>query len=30
MIKINWGMRACGIFLLWAGAAIALPAQTFT
>jgi uncharacterized repeat protein (TIGR03803 family) len=22
-------MRACGVFLLWAGAAVALPAQTF-
>jgi uncharacterized repeat protein (TIGR03803 family) len=30
MIKFNWGMRACSIFLLWAGAAVALPAQTFT
>jgi uncharacterized repeat protein (TIGR03803 family) len=30
MSKLNWGMRACAIFLLWAMAAIALPAQTFT
>jgi uncharacterized repeat protein (TIGR03803 family) len=30
MSKVNWGMRACGIFLLWATAAVALPAQTFT
>jgi uncharacterized repeat protein (TIGR03803 family) len=30
MSKFNWGMRACGILLLWAAAAIALPAQTFT
>jgi uncharacterized repeat protein (TIGR03803 family) len=28
MDKINWSMRACGIFLLWATAAVALPAQT--
>jgi hypothetical protein len=26
--KFNWGMRACGVLLLWATAAIALPAQT--
>jgi uncharacterized repeat protein (TIGR03803 family) len=30
MIKFNWGMRACGFFLLWAATAVALPAQTFT
>jgi uncharacterized repeat protein (TIGR03803 family) len=30
MSKLNWGMRACGIFLLWTAAAVALPAQTFT
>jgi uncharacterized repeat protein (TIGR03803 family) len=30
MIKFNWGMRACGMFLLWATTAIALPAQTFS
>jgi uncharacterized repeat protein (TIGR03803 family) len=30
MGKLNWGMRACGIFLLWATTALALPAQTFT
>jgi hypothetical protein len=30
MSKFNWGMRACGILLLWATAAIALPAQTST
>jgi len=24
----NWMIRACGVLLLWAGAAIALPAQT--
>jgi uncharacterized repeat protein (TIGR03803 family) len=30
MSKLNWGMRAVGIFLLWATTAIALPAQTFT
>lgn len=29
MGKFNWGMRACGILLLWAGAAIAMPAKTF-
>jgi uncharacterized repeat protein (TIGR03803 family) len=28
--KSNRGMRACGIFLLWAATAVALPAQTFT
>jgi uncharacterized repeat protein (TIGR03803 family) len=28
MIKFNLGMRACGVFLLWATAAVALPAQT--
>jgi uncharacterized repeat protein (TIGR03803 family) len=30
MSKFNWGMRPCGVFLLWLAAAIALPAQTFT
>jgi uncharacterized repeat protein (TIGR03803 family) len=30
MGKLNWGMRTCGVFLLWATAAVALPAQTFT
>jgi uncharacterized repeat protein (TIGR03803 family) len=30
MIRINWMTRACGVFLLWAAAAIATPAQTFT
>jgi len=30
MSKFNWGMRACGIFLLWAATAIALPAQNFS
>jgi uncharacterized repeat protein (TIGR03803 family) len=30
MGKLNWGMKACGIFLLWVTAAIALPAQTLT
>jgi uncharacterized repeat protein (TIGR03803 family) len=30
MGKLNWGMRVCGVFLLWATAAMALPAQTFT
>jgi uncharacterized repeat protein (TIGR03803 family) len=29
MTKFDWGMKACSIFLLWATAAIALPAQTF-
>jgi uncharacterized repeat protein (TIGR03803 family) len=29
MSTIKWGQRACGIFLLWATAAVALPAQTF-
>jgi uncharacterized repeat protein (TIGR03803 family) len=29
MRKFNLGMRACGIFLLWAATAVALPAQTF-
>jgi uncharacterized repeat protein (TIGR03803 family) len=30
MIKFNWAMRVCGIFLLWATTAVALPAQTTT
>jgi uncharacterized repeat protein (TIGR03803 family) len=30
MTNSNWGMKACGIFLLWATAAIAVPAQTTT
>ena len=30
MAKFNWSIRACGIFLLWAATAVALPAQTFT
>jgi uncharacterized repeat protein (TIGR03803 family) len=30
MGKLNWGMKACGVFLLWAATAAALPAQTFT
>jgi uncharacterized repeat protein (TIGR03803 family) len=30
MVKLNWGMRACGILSLWAATAVALPAQTFT
>ena len=30
MAKLNWSMKACGIFLLWVMTAIALPAQTFT
>jgi uncharacterized repeat protein (TIGR03803 family) len=29
MSKFNWWMRTCGIFLLWAATAAALPAQTF-
>jgi uncharacterized repeat protein (TIGR03803 family) len=29
MSKFNWWVRACGIILLWATAAVALPAQTF-
>jgi uncharacterized repeat protein (TIGR03803 family) len=29
MRKFNWGVRACGILLLWATAAVAVPAQTF-
>jgi uncharacterized repeat protein (TIGR03803 family) len=28
MSKIKWTSRACAIFLLWAAAAVALPAQT--
>jgi hypothetical protein len=27
MCKPNWSMRACGIILLWAATAVALPAQ---
>jgi uncharacterized repeat protein (TIGR03803 family) len=30
MRKFNWMTKACGAFLLWATAAVALPAQTFT
>jgi uncharacterized repeat protein (TIGR03803 family) len=30
MSKLNCGMKACGVILLWVTAAIALPAQTFT
>jgi uncharacterized repeat protein (TIGR03803 family) len=30
MIRFNWGRKACGVILLWAAAAVALPAQTFT
>jgi uncharacterized repeat protein (TIGR03803 family) len=30
MSKFNWGIRACGVLLLWAAGAVALPAQTFT
>jgi uncharacterized repeat protein (TIGR03803 family) len=29
MAKFNWGLRTCGALLLWATAAVALPAQTF-
>src|SRR5580704_8508560 len=28
--KLGWSKRACGILLLWAAMAVALPAQTFT
>jgi uncharacterized repeat protein (TIGR03803 family) len=27
---LGWGVKACGVFLLWAMAAVALTAQTFT
>jgi uncharacterized repeat protein (TIGR03803 family) len=30
MNKLNWMTKACGVFLLWAAAAVALSAQTFT
>jgi uncharacterized repeat protein (TIGR03803 family) len=30
MSELNWMMKACGVLLLWAAAAAALPAQTFT
>jgi uncharacterized repeat protein (TIGR03803 family) len=30
MCKLNWSIKACGIFLLWTATAAALPAQTFT
>jgi uncharacterized repeat protein (TIGR03803 family) len=30
MAKFNWGTRVCGVSLLWALMAAALPAQTFT
>ena len=30
MSKLNWVTKACGVLLLWAMAAVALPGQTFT
>src|SRR5580658_2296048 len=30
MTKLNWVKKACGISLLWAMAAVVLPAQTIT
>jgi uncharacterized repeat protein (TIGR03803 family) len=30
MSKLNWMTKTCSVFLLWAAAAIALPAQTLT
>jgi uncharacterized repeat protein (TIGR03803 family) len=30
MTKLNWVTKACGVFLVWAMGAVALPAQTFT
>jgi uncharacterized repeat protein (TIGR03803 family) len=30
MAKLNWMMKSCGVFLLWAATAVASPAQTFT
>lgn len=30
MSNLNWARKSCGVFLLWAIAAVALPAQTFT
>ena len=30
MSKLNWATKSCAIFLLWATAVAALPAQTFT
>jgi uncharacterized repeat protein (TIGR03803 family) len=30
MSKLSWVTKACGVILLWATAAVALPAQTFT
>jgi uncharacterized repeat protein (TIGR03803 family) len=30
MSELNWALKACGVFLLWAVAAVALSAQTFT
>ena len=30
MHKLNWSIKACGIFLFWAATAAGLPAQTFT
>jgi uncharacterized repeat protein (TIGR03803 family) len=30
MSKLTWVTKACGVFLLWAAAAVTLPAQTFT
>jgi uncharacterized repeat protein (TIGR03803 family) len=30
MSNLNWVTKACGVFVLWAATAIAMPAQTFT
>src|SRR5580700_8953971 len=30
MTKPNWVTKACGVLLLWATAAVVLPAQTYT
>jgi uncharacterized repeat protein (TIGR03803 family) len=30
MDKFDWGIRACGVLLLWAATAVALTAQTYT
>jgi uncharacterized repeat protein (TIGR03803 family) len=30
MTKVRWMTEACAVLLFWAGAAVALPAQTFT
>lgn len=30
VIRLRWGLRVCGVLLLWAATAVHLPAQTFS